>query len=75
MNLQTRKLEAISYLISLQDEKSFLKIENAIKETQNNPIKKLTKQEILNRAKISNQDYLNGNFKSQDELELESKKW
>ena len=31
--------------------------------------------EILNRANISNQDYLNGNFKSQDDLEIESNKW
>lgn len=31
--------------------------------------------EILNRANTSNQDYLNGNFKSQDDLEIESNKW
>ena len=35
MDLQTRKLNAIKYLINLQDEKAFSKIESILIESQN----------------------------------------
>lgn len=78
MDLQTRKLNAIRYLINLQDEKIFREIEVAIdtvksqKETELQPF---TPKQLVDRAKRSNEDYVSGKFKSQDQLELESEKW
>lgn len=76
MNLQTRKLNTIRYLINLQDEKIFKEIEasiNAIKSQKE--ASSLTKKQLVDRAKRSNEDYLAGKFKSQEQLELESENW
>jgi len=78
MDLQTRKLNAIGYLINLQDEKIFTKIEttiDSIKSQKDIKIKPFTKKQLIDRAKRSNQDYLSGRFKTQDQLELESENW
>jgi hypothetical protein len=78
MDLQTRKLNAIGYLINLQDENVFTKIEATIDSirTQNDSrLKPFTKKQLIDRAKRSNQDYLAGRFKSQEKLELESENW
>lgn len=74
MDLQTRKLNLIQYLVSLQDEKLFSKIESLIvaKQQELNPF---TKEELIQRAEKSNQDYLAGKFISQDELEIQSENW
>ena len=77
MDLQTRKLNLIEYLIGLQDENTFGIIEDTIKRTKNlsQPIKPFTQEELIERAKKSNDDYLAGNFKSQEQLESESRNW
>ena len=78
MDLQTRKLNAIGYLINLQDEKIFAKIEATIDSTKTQKDRKLkpfTNKQLIDRAKQSNQDYLAGRFKSQEQLELESENW
>ena len=82
MDLQTRKLNAIGYLIELKDEKIFSKIELTILENQTHPgqnkkneLKPLTQQQLIERAKLSNKDYLTGRYKTQEQLELESKNW
>ena len=78
MDLQTRKLNAIGYLISLQDEKEFSKIESAIIEIQNQDkrmLKPFTQKQLIDRAKRANKDYLTGRFKPQEQLEKESEKW
>lgn len=78
MDLQTRKLNAIEYLINLQDEKVFTKIEatiDSIKTQKDIRLKPFTKKQLIDRAKRSNQDYLAGRFKSQEQLELESENW
>ena len=78
MDLQTRKLKAIGYLINLQDEKIFAKIEttiDSIKSQKDIKVKPFTKKQLIDRAKRSNQDYLSGRFKTQDQLELESENW
>lgn len=78
MDLQTRKLDAIRYLINLQDEKIFRKIEATIdtvksqKETKSPPF---TSKQLVDRAKLSNEDYLAGRFKTQEQIELESENW
>jgi len=78
MDLQTRKLDIIGYLIGIQDEKTFNRIEASIRETQltdNRKIKRFTKKQLIYRAKRANQDYIAGRFKTQEQLELESEKW
>ncbi len=80
MDLQTRKLNAIKYLISLQDEKAFSKIESTIIESQNpqevkRDLKPFTQRQLLARAKQSNKDYQAGKFKTQEQLEKESENW
>ena len=80
MDLQTRKLNAIKYLISLQDEKIFRKIESTIIESQKpqeikRDLKPFTQRQLLARAKQSNKDYQTGKFKTQEQLEKESENW
>jgi hypothetical protein len=79
MDLQTRKLKAIKYLIQLQDEKLFNKIESAIIKSQTiqekKRLKPFSQRQLILRAKKSNQDYLAGNVKTQDQLEQESENW
>jgi uncharacterized protein YbbC (DUF1343 family) len=78
MDLQTRKLNAIGYLINLQDEKVFTKIEatiDLVKTQKDSILKPFTKKQLIDRAKRSNQDYLAGRFKTQEQLELESENW
>jgi hypothetical protein len=42
---------------------------------ENQNFKPFTQQQLIERAKQSNQDYLNGNFKSQELIEKESENW
>ena len=78
MNIQTRKLNAIEYLIHLQDEEVLNKIEEEIQKNiaiNRRIVKPFSENELLQRAIKSNEDYLLGNFKSQEQLEIESTKW
>lgn len=78
MDIQTRKLEIIEYLITLKDEEVFNQIEviiDTLKKNPNFPINPLTQQEIIDRAKKSNDDYFAGKFQEQSELEGKSKNW
>lgn len=74
MDLQTRKLKAISYLIGLHDEKSFERIESVIGDVQkqiaaNRPLELISDESLLQRAKQSTEDYLNGRTITQEQLE------
>lgn len=78
MDLQARKLDIIEYLIKLKDEKIFNIIKDLIirsKSGKDIPYRPLTKQELVERAKKSNEDYLSGKFIEQEKLEVESNKW
>lgn len=77
MDLQTRKLNVIEYLIGIDDEKIFSKIEATIFSTaeKNTSIKPFTQEELLVRAKLANEDYSAGRVTTQEELETESEKW
>lgn len=78
MDLQTKKLNAIGYLINLQDEKVFTKIEatiDSLKNQNDSKSKPFTKKQLIERAKQSSQDYLSGRFKTQEQLKLESENW
>lgn len=78
MDLQTRKLNAIEYLIHLKDEDMFKEIEEAIFKTKNikeKALKPFTEKQLIERARKSNKDYQTGKYKSQEQLEKESQKW
>ncbi|MDP2722025.1 MAG: hypothetical protein Q8O72_04650 [Bacteroidales bacterium] len=78
MDLQTRKLNLIEYLIGLQDEKIFQRIEDSINktlQTTNQPLRQFTQQELTDRALKSNEDYQLGKFLDQEKLEKESSNW
>jgi len=78
MDLQTRKLNVIEYLIGLTDESIFNVFEEIVNESKSGRTKTnkpFTRQELIERAKKSNHDYLAGNFKDQEQLETESKNW
>ena len=78
MDLQTRKLKIIEYLIGIKDERIFRRIETKINETrkqQKEVVKPLTKEQLIKRAKQSNKDYKEGKFMTQADLENESKEW
>ncbi len=77
MDLQTRKLNVIEFLIGLDDETAFNKIEAAIYRSKKNknPIHVFTKQELKARAEKSKNDYLNGRITTQAELEAEAENW
>jgi hypothetical protein len=80
MDIQTRKLKAIEYLIGLQDEKVLRKIEATIVEVQKQQtikrdVKPMTQEQLIERAKRSTSDYLSGRYKTQEQLEQESENW
>lgn len=77
MDLQTRKLDLITYLVQIQDEEVLDKIENYILETKNNEsdFKPFSREEFENRIRKSEKDFENGKFKTQAELEKLSEKW
>ena len=78
MDLQTRKLNAIEYLIHLQDEEVFKEIEATIfktKDVREKAFKPFTEKQLIERARKSNKDYLAGKYKTQEQLETESQKW
>lgn len=75
MDLQTRKLNVIEYLIHIQDEDVFKKIEDAIFNTKIVKKESFTEEQLIERARKSNSDYLSGCYKTQEQLEIESQKW
>ncbi len=78
MDLQTRKLNLITYLAKIKDEIFFDKLENYILKIENerNPdLKPFTVEELINRIEKSELDFENGNIISQEELEKISDNW
>lgn len=78
MSLQLRKMNLIEFLLGVQDEKVFTKIEStihkSIKSVKPNDIV-FTKQDLIERAEFSNRQIKKGHVLSQKELELQSKNW
>lgn len=76
--LQSRKISLIEYLLGIQDEKTFDKIESTIYKSLKS-IKKedivFTKDKIIERANFSNRQIKKGHVISQVELEEQSKNW
>lgn len=79
MDLETRKLNLITYLAQLQDESFFEKIENYIlrkfEKEDHSEFRPFTPEELINRIEKSEQDFKNGKCKSQEDLEKISAYW
>lgn len=79
MDLETRKLNLITYLAQLQDESFFEKIENYIlrrfEKEDHSEFRPFTSEELISRIEKSDQDFKSGNYKSQEELEKSSANW
>jgi hypothetical protein len=78
MDLQTRKLNLITYLLQMKDEVFFDKLENYILKIEvelNTNISPFSSEELINRVKKSELDFENGNFKTQEDVENISSNW
>jgi len=79
MDLQSRKLNLIGYLVETQDEKIICELESTIFEcrklSRQQYLKQFTEDELVSRAEEANKDYLAGRINTQDQLEEESKSW
>ena len=76
--LQLRKISLIEYLLGIQDEKVFAKVESNIHKS----IKSVkpadiifSKDELIERAEFSNKQIKKGHVLSQKDLEAQSKNW
>ena len=78
LNLQLRKISLIEYLIGIQDEKTFSKVESTIHKSLKsvNPSDIVfSKDKIIERAEFSNRQIKKGHIINQKELEEQSKNW
>jgi uncharacterized protein YbbC (DUF1343 family) len=78
INLQLRKMNLIEYLLGVQDEKVFAKIEStihkSIKSIKPNDIV-FTKKDLIERSEFSNNQIKKDLVLTQKELEQQSKNW
>jgi hypothetical protein len=77
-SLQLRKISLIEYLLGIQDEKTFDKIEATIHKSLKSikPVDIVfAKSELIERADFSNKQIKKGHVLSQKELEVQSKNW
>ncbi len=77
-SLQLRKINLIEYLLGIQDEKIFDKVESTIHKSLKSvkPVDIVfTKAELIDRADFSNKQIKKGHVLSQKELETQSKNW
>ncbi|WP_417858858.1 hypothetical protein [Xanthomarina gelatinilytica] len=77
MDLQTRKLNLISYLAQLQDEIVIERIEKFIlrKQKEEFDIEPFTVEELIQRIEKSENNFKKGKYKTQEEIEKLSAKW
>ena len=68
VTLQERKLNIIEQLLIINDDKTFQKVEKILNKSLERPhLNKLTKEELLIRAKKADQDIESGNVVSVDD--------
>lgn len=76
--LQLRKMNLIEYLLGIQDEKVFTKVESniykSIKSVKPGDIV-FSKDEIIERAEFSNKQIKKRHVLNQKDLEIQSKNW
>jgi len=75
-NIQDRKLNIIEKLILLNDEDLVKQVEELIDSTFKRPqLKRFTKQELIDRARIANMNIEKGEVFTQEEVEKLSQSW
>jgi hypothetical protein len=76
LNIQNRKLSIIEQVIVLNDDEILKQVEDLINTSLKKPaLKKLTKQELVTRAELSDKDIKNGDIYSQEDAEKLSQSW
>ena len=76
INIQDRKLSIIERVIMLDDDKVLKLVEDLINTSLHKPaLKKITKQELVTRAELSDKDIENGDVYSQEDAEKLSQSW
>ncbi|WP_315057038.1 hypothetical protein [Chryseobacterium indoltheticum] len=79
MDLQARKLNLITYLTQIQDEKFFEEIENYIltkfEKEDHSEFVPFSVDALRKRIEQSEEDFKNGRFKTQEDLEKQSSNW
>ena len=76
IDIQNRKLRLIEKVINFEDDKILQQFEELVEALLYNPsFKKLTKEELIARALISERDIDNGDYYSLDEVKKISENW
>jgi len=78
VDLQTRKLNLIIYLAQLKDESFLDKIEEYILsnlEKEDHSDSTFSIETLINRIEKSEEDFKNGRFRTQEDLENQSANW
>ena len=76
INIQNRKLSIIEQVLSLNDNKLLKQVEDLINTSiHKQDFKKLTKQDLITRAELSDKDIENGHVYSQEDVEKLSQTW
>ena len=76
INIQNRKLNIIEQVITLNDDEILKQVEDLIKTSLHKPaLKKLTKQELVSRAELSDKDIENADVYSQEDAKKLSQTW
>lgn len=77
-SLQLRKINLIEYLLGIQDEKIFSKVESTIHKSLKSISPSdivFTKEELVKRAEFSNRQIKKGHVITQKEVEAQAQKW
>jgi len=77
MNIETRKIEFVQAFLNLQSEELISQFEKLLKKTKQTEkeLKPFTIEELQERIAKSEDDFENGRFKTQEELEKISSNW
>ncbi|MBP6576036.1 MAG: hypothetical protein KA796_06705 [Chryseobacterium sp.] len=77
MNIETRKIEFVQAFLNLQSEELISQFEKLLKKTKQTEkeLKPFTVEELHERIAKSEDDFENGRFKTQEELEKISSNW
>ncbi len=79
MDIQTRKLNLITYLAQLQDESLFEKIEEYIlsklEKEDHSEFAPFSIETLISRIEKSEEDFKSGKFITQEDLENQSANW
>ena len=77
MNIETRKIEFVQAFLNLQSEELISQFEKLLKKTKQTEkeLKPFNVEELHERIAKSEDDFENGRFKTQEELEKISSNW